>query len=76
MQISSDELHECGLPSSTRTYECGPLSSLDREWEIREYFSVVIAVGDIMDGDIFVLWSEYGSSGVSFNFWCIIKYLP
>lgn len=58
MEVSCDELYERGLPSSTCTDECGLFSFLDRERKIRKDLRVVVAVGDIFDLDVLVLWGK------------------
>lgn len=58
MEISCDELHQRCLPSSACPDESGLFSLLDRDGEAIEYFGFVIAVGDIVYGDGFILNSK------------------
>ena len=76
MEISCDELHESRLPSSTRTDECGLLSSLDREREIIEYFRIIVAVRDIFYLYILRRYRESGSSTITTHRRKVIKSSP
>lgn len=51
MEISCDELHEGGLPSSTRSDESSLFSLFYREGEVIEYFGFVVGVGDVLNNN-------------------------
>jgi hypothetical protein len=76
MEISCNELHERSLPSSTGSDKCCLLSSLDGEGEVIEYLGFIVAVGDILNFDVFGSFRKSRTRIVSLHNWTIIEHFP